>query len=148
MVKCSICGKYITENFTWDHVYPRELSKWTNNVKVKKLIKSKYNRAPAHYKCNYRKQDLIPNVDKLHISNEQKNQLKSIYKKIEVYIELHEEEKASLLNVQGHTCYWCGRFIKTKGILRRIDPSKERRWNNACIVCNRCNDKRKAFIRK
>lgn len=148
---CSICGRPITGNKTTDHIYPQEIAKWQYESgpeiqeKVQKVIGSKCNRAPAHRKCNYEKQDQMPDLMKIHISAKQRQRLQAAISEIQKEIEQHESRKNAQKMCQEQKCYCCGKPLGEDCVLRRIDPEKERVWENACMVCRECNDNYSRF---
>lgn len=142
---CGICGLPITEKKTIDHIYPLALSKWcfTENADaVTAVINSRENKMPAHQHCNERKHTKIPkNIDPLHIPEAQKRALKKKAEILKPQIENYKRHKAEIFQAQDCRCYNCGRqFGVNNGIMRRIDQSKPRAWDNACVVCAECNN--------
>lgn len=153
---CAICGKRIkAKNMAnMDHAFPRALYKWAEFQMSEEdyfvayiNVESNDNKITAHRDCNERKEDAIPDIDKLHIAKEQRWRLKKVKDLLNPVINEYVSNKEELLEEQNSCCAECKRPLELKGaVLRRIASQKPRAWDNACVVCHRCNIKSKEFI--
>jgi len=142
---CAICGKPITEQkVSTDHVFPRAILKWALDFskeeqdELKAYIESPMNKVGTHVKCNLSKQDAIMDPDRLHLTGKHKENLRKMGDLIDKYIDNFIMHKNELLYKQDGCCYGCGKRVKYL-VIRRIDPKEPRSWDNACVVCSRCN---------
>jgi hypothetical protein len=147
---CALCGKPITFGCTIDHVVPQAIYKWHESyldraefVALRARITSPRNTVKTHRRCNERKEESIIRVDGLHVSRTKRAKLRATFTAVEPYIEAFLANKERLLEAQEHRCFLCRAPIKT-GVLRRIDDTLERTWDNACLICHRCNCKVKS----
>lgn len=92
-----------------------------------------------HHECNTFKEDSLPDIDALFVSDEQKDRLREIEKEIKDKYGLYFGRKKEILSDQNGRCYKCGAELKQQAVLRRKDHLKARTWQNACIVCHECN---------
>lgn len=152
---CAICGKELKKNVSIDHVFPRALYKWSECYlpaeeykHIKKLIDGQNNHVKTHKGCNKVKEDEIPIVECLHIEKGQMDLLEALEDSLTDLIDNYTHNKQKLLVGQNRRCLGCGKKLKENGVLRRIDPDKKRTWDNACIVCHRCNTDKSNFIGK
>ena len=150
---CAICGKEITNSYNTDHVFPRALYKWLGNDlpgsqyhQLRRLVESADNRMYTHSGCNSRKGDDILDLDKLFLGKDERRRLPILQEKLENAISVYASRKQDILNRQGGRCRGCGAKLSAVGILRRIDPRRRRAWDNVCIVCRKCNARRKDFL--
>ena len=153
VVKCAICGKKIVGTASKDHVFPRALYKWsecyisqTAYAELKKMIERADNQVKTHESCNKAKEDEIPTIDHLYIENDQMERLEALKDALDATISYYTLHKYHLLQKQKERCFSCGEKIKGQGVLRRIDPDKDRKWENAAIVCHICNTENADFI--
>ena len=142
---CAICGKPITGACTIDHVIPQAIYKWHENylerpefLALRRSITSGRNTVRTHRRCNERKEEAIVQLEGLHISRNKRAKLRKTYRSLEPYVEAFLAHKAALLKQQEGRCYVCRAPLET-GVLRRIDDSVGRTWDNACLLCHRCN---------
>ncbi|MBR3516061.1 MAG: hypothetical protein IKO10_07080 [Lachnospiraceae bacterium] len=149
---CAICGKSIEGSSNRDHVYPRAIYKWSEEylsaVEQKQLvdhIESKDNYVRTHPECNTIKEDMLPELDKLHLAPDHKKKLKFVEEGICKELENYAYQKQQLIRKQNGKCVGCGCDLQ-EGVLRRKDPEKPRIWENACVVCHECNLNREKFI--
>ncbi len=147
---CAICGKPIVSGSTVDHVVPQAIYKWNECYlaraefnDLRRRITSPRNTVRTHRYCNERKEESIVSVDSLHVSRTKRAKLRATFTAVKPYIEGFLENKAKLLDAQEHCCYICHAPLKN-GVLRRIDDTLERTWDNACLICHRCNCKVKS----
>lgn len=147
---CAICGKPITNGCTIDHVVPQAIYKWNERYlaraefdDLRRRITSPRNTVRTHRRCNERKEESIVSVEGLHVSRAKRAKLRATFTAVKPYIESFLESKAKLLDAQGQRCYICCAPLKG-GVLRRIDDTLERTWDNACLICHRCNCKVKS----
>ena len=147
---CAICGKPITNGVTIDHVIPQAIYKWNEKYldkaefrELRRRITSPRNTVKTHRHCNEHKEESIIRVDTLHVSRTKRAKLRATYTAVEPYILAFLENKDKLRERQQGRCYVCHAPIKN-GVLRRIDDELERTWDNACIICHRCNCKVKS----
>ena len=152
---CAICGKEIAFTPSVDHVLPRSLYKWseaylskTEFNNIKSLIESSDNKVMTHEVCNAFKEDEIPLIETLYLSDVDKSRLNDLEKSLKNIIVNYRENKTKLLLGQNRRCASCGCKIKNEGVLRRINPKRKRTWDNACIVCHKCNLKKRDFMKK
>ena len=143
---CAICGKPISENCTIDHVIPQAVYKWHESylsrsefVALRRRITSPRNTVRTHRRCNERKEESIIGLSGLHISRSKRAKLRQTYSAVEPYIQAFLENKGKLLEKQAGMCFICGKPLKDGGVLRRIDDTAPRVWDNACLICHRCN---------
>lgn len=143
---CAICGKPITSGCTVDHVIPQAIYKWNENylshaefAALRKRITSGRNTVKTHRYCNERKEESIIRIAGLHVSRRKRAKLRETYNAVEPYIEAFLENKQKLSEQQQGRCYVCRIPLKDGGVLRRIDDTRERTWDNACLICHRCN---------
>lgn len=62
------------------------------------------------------------------------------YKKHKSVIHSYKRVLKELLNAQRKRCYLCDKFLPVEfAAIRRIDSSKDRAKDNACVVCNNCS---------
>lgn len=149
---CALCGKILQYSKSKDHVFPRAIYKWEAQSlpvpaykKIKKLIESKDNVSYVHPECNYVKEDSMPRIEKLYIPPKNKQKLIYIEMLLEDCVKDYQEHKQAILENQSKRCYNCGKTLTKTFVLRRIDKSKPRVWDNACIVCHRCNTRYRNF---
>ena len=145
---CAICGKPIHSFCTVDHVIPQAIYKWNEQyldrpefVALRRRITSPRNTVRTHRRCNERKEESIVHIAHLHVSRTKRAKLRQTYTAVEPYIEAFLQRKEELRERQQGCCYVCGKPLKDGGVLRRIDDSLERVWENACLICHRCNCK-------
>ena len=143
---CAICGKPILSNSTIDHVIPQAIYKWHENylgrdefVRLRRSITSPRTTVRTHRRCNERKEESIVTISSLHVSRNKRSKLWKTYHSVEPYIEAFLQNKAALLEKQHQRCFLCGIPLKDGGVLRRVDDSIGRTWDNACLICHRCN---------
>ena len=151
-LKCGICGKIIIGKVSRDHVFPRSIYKWSEYSvteaeyeRIRRTIVQSGNIVEVHPGCNYLKEDALPDIDSLYISDKRKEQLRCIEDSLSNTIDRYIENKHKLWVNQGGRCYNCGRPIEEMAVLRRIVPEDGRRWTNACLVCHECNLKNRDF---
>ncbi len=147
---CAICGKPITSGCTIDHVVPQAIYKWHEEYldraefsDLRRRITSPRNTVKTHRRCNERKEETIVRPDGLHVSRTKRAKLRATYTAVEPYIEAFLARKAELSERQQGLCFICRAPLKG-GVLRRIDDTLERTWDNACLICHRCNCKVKS----
>ena len=149
--KCAICGRPITKGCTIDHVIPQAIYKWHEQylnrpefIALRKRITSPRNTVRTHRNCNERKEESIVRINGLHVSRTKRAKLHQTYTAVEPYIEAFLKKKDELREKQHGRCLICGRPLMGGGVLRRIDEMLERIWDNACLICHRCNCKVKS----
>ena len=149
--RCAICGKPITKGCTIDHVIPQAIYKWHEQylnrpefVALRKRITSPRNTVRTHRNCNERKEESIVRINGLHVSRAKRTKLHQTYTAVEPYIEAFLKKKDELREKQQGRCFICGKPLMGGGVLRRIDETLERIWDNACLICHRCNCKVKS----
>ena len=147
---CALCGKPITFGCTIDHVVPQAIYKWHESyldraefVALRRRITSPRNTVKTHRRCNERKEESIIGVDGLHVSRAKRAKLRATYSAVEPYVESFLASKEKLREAQQGRCFICRAPIRS-GVLRRIDDTKDRTWDNACLICHRCNCKVKS----
>ena len=145
---CAICGEPIEGGISIDHVFPRSIYKWSEclysrneHKNLKDLIESPDNKVNVHHDCNTFKEDTLPDIDVLYLSDEQKEKLRVIEKKIQGKYSLYFDRKKEILADQNGRCFKCGAELRQQAVLRRKDHLKARIWQNACIICHECNYK-------
>ena len=145
---CAICGKPITSNCTVDHVIPQAIYKWHEKylsrsefTALRRRITSPRNTVKAHRRCNERKEESIIEVSALHVNRRKRAKLQTTLTAVEPYIQAFQTHKAELLERQEGRCILCKAPLKDGGVLRRIDNTLDRTWDNACLLCHRCNCK-------
>ncbi len=143
---CAICGKPIFSNCTIDHVIPQAIYKWHEQylshaefAALRKRITSPRNTVRTHRHCNERKEESIVRIAGLHVSRTKRGKLHQTYTAVEPYIEAFLKRKDELRERQQNCCYVCGKPLRDGGVLRRIDDTLDRVWENACLICHRCN---------
>ena len=143
---CAICGKPIFSNCTIDHVIPQAIYKWHEQylshaefAALRKRITSPRNTVRTHRHCNERKEESIVRIAGLHVSRTKRGKLNQTYTAVEPYIEAFLKRKDELRERQQNCCYVCGKPLRDGGVLRRIDDTLDRVWENACLICHRCN---------
>ncbi|MCR5597106.1 MAG: hypothetical protein K6G19_02935 [Lachnospiraceae bacterium] len=148
---CAICGKSIERGYSVDHVYPRAIYKWSEKYlsrdeqnQLVDSIESDGNYVKTHRDCNMAKEDTMPEIDKLYLTPEKKQELQLLGEKIRKELENYTHQKSQLLQNQNGKCIGCGCDLQ-EGVLRRKDPKMPRIWENACVVCHECNLKRERF---
>ena len=99
-----------------------------------------------HESCNKAKEDEIHTIDHLYIKNDQMERLEALKDALEATISYYTLHKYHLLQKQKEKCFGCGEKIKGQCVLRRIAPDKDRKWENAAIVCHICNTENADFI--
>lgn len=149
---CAICGRAIVDHCTVDHVVPQAIYKWheqylgrTEFAALRRRLTSPRNTVRTHRHCNERKEESIvglAGIAALHVSRTKKAKLRETYRAVEPYIEAFLANKAALLERQGGRCCLCHTPLKGSGVLRRVDDTLERTWDNACLLCHRCNSRR------
>lgn len=150
---CAICGARIRGTASTDHVFPRALYKWSECYvskgeykRIKKQIVGSDNLVGTHTSCNKIKEDGIPKIECLHISEQQRISLRAVEESLAGVVNRYTCGKKKILFAQKGCCRGCGKEIKGEGVLRRIDPTQLREWSNACIVCHSCNTDRPDFL--
>ena len=148
---CAICGKPIFSNCTIDHVIPQAIYKWHEQylshaefAALRRRITSPRNTVRTHRYCNERKEESIVRIAGLHVSRTKRGKLNQTYTAVEPYIEAFLKRKDELRERQQNCCYVCGKPLRDGGVLRRIDDTLDRTWDNACLICHRCNCKVKS----
>lgn len=143
---CAICGKPITGGCTIDHVIPQAIYKWNESylghaefAALRRRITSVRNTVKTHRYCNERKEESIIRISSLHVSRRKRAKLREAYAAVEPYIEKFLEDKRRLAERQQGRCFICRIPLRNGGVLRRIDDTKPRTWDNACLICHRCN---------
>lgn len=143
---CAICGKPIFNNCTIDHVIPQAIYKWHEQylshaefAALRKRITSPRNTVRTHRHCNERKEESIVRIAGLHVSRTKRGKLHQTYTAVEPYIEAFLKRKDELRERQQNCCYVCDKPLRDGGVLRRIDDTLDRVWENACLICHRCN---------
>lgn len=143
---CAICGKPIHSNSTIDHVIPQAIYKWHEQylersefMALRRRITSPRNTVRTHRHCNERKEEAIVSLDDLHVSRAKRGKLRQTFRDVEPYIEAFLSRKAELLERQQGRCFVCRAPLGESGVLRRIDDTADRIWDNACLICHRCN---------
>lgn len=153
---CAICGKPLKDNSSKEHFYPQAIYKWHSlaltDKEVKKLRDNIYlvkngNILWTHQKCNYKKQDKIIPIHKLHLDRDSIDKLKKLGKTLAPNLRHYRGLKKRNYFRQGQKCYKCKRTFKNydEGVLRRKNPNKHRSLKNSCLVCHDCNDKYARF---
>ena len=144
---CAICGKPINGNSSKEHVFPRAIAKWTEEYIEPKeyidliyAIESDDNIVKTHPDCNYEKSDSIISIEELHLIEDERAGLESVYSEIEPYIEKYLSIKRDILASQDGKCYLCKKELSDEGILRRLDRSKPRILENGGVMCVECSD--------
>ena len=150
---CAICGARIRGKASTDHVFPRALYKWSECYvskgeykRIKKQIVRSDNLVGTHTSCNKFKEDGIPNIESLHISEQQRSSLKVTEKSLKSVVNSYACGKKRILLKQKGRCRGCSKEIKGEGVLRRVDSARSREWNNACVVCHICNTDKSDFL--
>lgn len=144
---CPLCRKPITGASTVDHVFPQAIYKWALDVsdeekeEIEKNIQSKANRIRVHAKCNYEKQDAIPDINRLHLPMTRYNRLKALERTLRKQVRDFTNLKIKLATGQNNRCIVCGKFLDGTFVIRRVDSTKERSFENACVLCPECNTK-------
>ena len=110
------------------------------------MIEGSDNQVKTHESCNKAKEDEIPTIDHLYIENDQMERLEALKDALDATISDYALHKYHLLQKQKERCFGCGKKIKGQGVLRRIDPDNDRKWENAAIVCHKCNTENADFI--
>ena len=143
---CAICGKPITSGCTIDHVIPQAIYKWNESylsrsefAALRRRITSVRNTVKTHRRCNERKEESIIRISTLHVSRRKRAKLRETYDAVEPYIEKFLENKKQIAEQQQDRCFICRIPLKDGGVLRRIDDTQPRTWDNACLICHRCN---------
>lgn len=146
---CAICGKAITANCTIDHVIPQAIYKWHEHYlstaefsALRRRLTSGRNTVRTHRRCNERKEESIIGIAGLHVSRRKRAKLRETYDAVEPYIRAFLEKKALLSEAQQGRCFLCHTQLRDGGVLRRIDNTLDRTWDNACLLCHRCNSRR------
>lgn len=140
--KCVYCGKY--KKATVDHFYPKAIYRWCGD-EYKEAIIDKKNTVYACRACNFRKQEKIYPIETVQ-DEEKKKELVEVRKNIGDGVSKFFGLKKKLRKKQNGRCYGCGKMMtKNEGIIRRIDPEKPRKLENACLVCDKCNKKETNF---
>lgn len=149
---CAICGKEGKVHMNTDHIIPRAVFKWNREyisdeeyALLEAQIESDANKVAVHRECNLNKQDGIPDIGKLFIERSRRFALEELLQKTGKYIAYFSEHKRILFFLQDKKCFCCGRAASEGDVLRRIDPMKPRTWDNACLVCRKCNAERAGF---
>ena len=146
---CAICGKPITANCTVDHVIPQAIYKWHESYldkaefsALRRRLTSARNTVRTHRRCNERKEESIVGIDGLHVSRRKRAKLRETYRAVEPYVQAFLEKKEQLAAQQQGRCFLCRAELRDGGVLRRIDDQLDRTWDNACLICHRCNARR------
>lgn len=152
-MRCAICGKEITSTPTIDHVYPKALYKWSECYVskeryrlIKRIVENSGNKLLVHKHCNVKKEEALPEIDALYVDGTTKTSLKNRAIRLEAVIETYANNKLQKIIEQKYKCFCCNKPINVNtGVLRRIQPQKKRVWENACIVCHKCNINNPSF---
>lgn len=146
---CSICGRRIEGSVNVDHIYPKALYKWIPEARgLKKILEDDNNKTYTHVYCNSSKEDTIPTISELHIPFEKKKWLQAHQDVIAPAVIKYSSEKSRILRKQRGRCFCCGKLMRNETkVLRRIDGEQPRTWDNACVICRRCNHYSPRFSR-
>lgn len=143
---CPICGRSTPGARNMDHVFPRALYKWTEAyvtreryAYVRSVIEDPGNLIEVHRECNRGKQDRLPVLGSMTLGDIRKKELTAMEADISEEIGRYAEGKAWVLKKQDGKCYRCGDEAGKGAVLRRLDPEKPRIWENACVLCRKCN---------
>lgn len=145
---CAICGKKLSGKLNTDHIFPRSVYKWLENMigaeeydTVYALIESDENKIPVHKACNERKNDALPELGALYLTREKSEALSALEKELTAFTPTYTALKERLYEKQENVCFSCGVPLEKNGVLRRIDPVLPRTEENGCLVCAGCNEK-------
>lgn len=132
---CIYCGCRAT---VIDHVLPMALHKWVNAPI--EMLNSDDNLVPACVECNTGKSDDIDINEILKMGTVYRDLHNKLYPYISEYITLKQE----LLRRHKFKCYRCsGKLGLHSATIRRVNNTKPRTIDNACLLCTNCNsDKR------
>ena len=121
IVVCAICGKEIKDTPSIDHVFPRALYKWSECYlskgeykHIERLISGPDNRVKTHDSCNKAKEDEMPVIDRLHISEDQMSRLEALEDDLMDLIENYTINKSKALKRQNKRCLGCVERLSTK----------------------------------
>ena len=146
---CALCGEAIvSDDLSMDHFVPRAVDKWVTKelrpkqrVKIHSAILSQANLLSSHKGCNFAKLDAIMSIEELYINSKAElNRVTTTYTICQPAINRYLFYKKNVLDRQEGKCYICRQPLQGRSsTIRRINNVKERRWDNACIVCSECN---------
>lgn len=149
---CALCGKTIRGAYNFDHIFPRAIAKWcfdNDPGEVIELIYNSRNKVKTHIRCNSEKAERIVPVSSLYLSKFQRRYFNDLEKQLTPYVVEFNKKKARVTELQDGKCRCCGCILeKEHSILRRYDCTKERDWNNACVVCEICNKTHEDFVHR
>lgn len=155
---CPLCGQKFRPNsrVNRDHLIPKAVVLWSKALlpkreynPLKRYVNSHINQFLVHESCNYKKQSSLlslSEVRKLHFDEGSLTKVSKMYISLNSQLNRYRSKIIMLKKKQKNRCYNCRRKIMNHFVIRRIDPKKARLWDNACLVCQRCNDKYKAFV--
>lgn len=154
---CPLCGNQFSNQSrnNKDHLIPRAVALWSKELLTKQEysalrqhINSKYNIYWVHEDCNQHKQSVLPTlsqVRKLFYPKEDLIRISKMFISLNSQLNKYRNKIKQIKKNQNHRCYSCKRKITNQFVIRRITLREDRTWNNACLVCNRCNSKYKDF---
>ena len=159
---CPLCGQQFSNHSckNKDHLIPRAVALWSKELLTKKeysalrqYINSKYNIYWVHEDCNYHIQSVLltlSQVRKLSYPKEALPRINKMFISLNSQLNKYRSKIKQIKKNQKHRCYSCRRKINNHFVIRRINSKKNRTWDNACLVCNRCNSRYKdfAFVKK
>lgn len=164
---CPLCGHELlpNANVNRDHLIPKAVFLWSKDLlnkqkyqALKRYVNSHINIYLVHERCNYRKQSALLNlteVKKMHFSEENMTKIIKMYTSLNSQLNCYRQKAIFLTKKQKSRCFKCRRKYGRKSrrqlanqfVIRRIDPKKARSWENACLVCHKCNRIYKSFVR-
>ena len=143
---CAVCGLPLESNCTIDHVVPQAIYKWNESyldhaafTALRKQILSPRNTVKMHRSCNEKKAEAIIDISSLHVGRKKRASLRRTREAVAPYIESFLQSKVELLETQRGRCHLCRIRLSDGGVLRRVDETSARTWDNACLICHVCN---------
>lgn len=141
---CPLCGKKVNrlnvDSINIDHIVPQIVFKYAHNTKLNNLCNGYANLILVHKTCNVKKGIDFLDADKLYLNKHRKEAIKKNIEDCKEYIDNFNKLRNEKVKNQGERCAICQAPIKSKdAILRRLDCSKMRSYENSAAICSLCN---------
>lgn len=141
---CALCGNKLNikniGSMNIDHLIPQSVFKYANTKGLNDLCNSMDNLILVHKNCNIRKGIDFLDVSMLYLSKQRKSEIQEHQKRCQPYIDKFNHLREEKVEEQGNECAICHKEIEyTSTIIRRLDCSKKRTYENSIGLCKECN---------
>lgn len=145
---CAICGEEIKGWIGKMACHPRAIHKWLEELldddeftELGNMVSSRDNTLYVHEECRDKIINRELDINALHLPWFTKEKVKMLHAKMKPYSEIYGGLRKRVYERQNHKCYKCGCDLEeSSSIIRRIDTMEPRTEENACLVCNSCNE--------